>query len=713
MAQEWKPRGARRAAEDVPLSGRPTESARPRRLVTPDWDLDDVDDGSAARSGGYAQEAASRLSSLAYVRHSASPQYHSPDPTRPDPSRRFPARGLPPEPDPASRTTPPASWRPVTIDPVPGAARAVEPANMSEKRRREAPALPTTPAPAPEERRDALLAREQSRRQASPAPGTRATDDWQDAPLPAAAVPPPLTGQAPDPIEVTGGGIPQEHQAFVRPADDTETFSPDFAQAAASGLATAQPAPAGESLADRLRRERAAGVSPRLGPARRVHDDDAGPTWPSLNPGGGSSAPPAGSTKRRFPLRLALMALAVVVALGVGAVALVRVLGGTAGASPSSSLSSALLTEADLVTTADLEKVASGWSDPTTETTITTSTTLPLCVTTSTNQPIAQTAMQREVNAGTTVALHRAEGFGSDADATQVYSLRQNQMGQCSNVPVYLLHGARVNGLGDEAVAITAVLQDSNPIYHTVILARTGKVIDTYDIHQPTAPISYDQIAAAAQAALARQCPRSGGACPTTPSAEVGPPPSGGIAGWLTMADLPRITAGVGRWQANEPTANINIAGSGCENLKLADVAGPTSRKQRTYLMQEDPKAPQTFGVDEVTLEFPSAEAAQAFTTQVGQNINGCPNRPGSIAKLGDTGTIDATGAAGVKISGFWRTVRQDTSSTAFLLYRVGVLTVGTKVIYLYGTPSPTYDFSNEAWSQIAIRAGQRATQTG
>ncbi|MDO5285393.1 MAG: hypothetical protein Q4G45_01015 [Actinomycetia bacterium] len=706
MAQEWTPRGARRAADDAPLS-RPTGPARPRRLVTPDWDLDDgLDDEGLPGTTARAREAGSRLSSL-----SGAHQYSSPPVYRaPEPAPRRPARGLPPEPAPGRADTSEVDWRPVTIDPVPGAARAAEPATMAEKRRREAPALPTTPAPAPQERRSALLAQEQSQ-QTSVAPGTRPTDDWQDAPLPAAAVPPPLAGHAPDPIEVTSTDVvPQEHRAFTRPAEeDTASYSPDFARAADAGLATSvaphpSPEPT-ESLADRLRRERAAGVSSRLGPPRRGSDPASWEAGPA----------PSDKPRRRFPMRIVLVALVVVAALGVGAVILVRTLAATGsapGVSTAATSTGPMLSEADLATAADLSQTGPGTWQTTTETAVAASAPLPLCVTSSTNQPVAQTAMQRELTAGDAQAIHRVEGYVSPGDATQVYALRQTMMGRCSNIPVYLVDGAKVIGLGDEAVAISAVLQDTTPVYHTVLLVRTGRVVDMYDLKQPGTPITYDQVVAAAKETLTRQCPRSEGACPTTPSVELGLPPAGDVTGWLTVADLHRITPGVGRWQANDVTTKVDVAGSGCENLKLDAITGPTARKQRTYLLQEDAKAPQTFGIDEVLLEFPTPEMAQMLTTQVNQNITECPKRTGS-AQLGGTGPVEATGAGGEKITGFWRTVRQDTSATTFALYRVSVLSVGTKVVYVYGTPSATYDFSDEAWLQIAVRAGQRATQAG
>src|SRR5665647_1213951 len=153
----------------------------------------------------------------------------------------------PPRADPATPAAPTGAWRAIPVEPVPGASRAAQNPTLTEKRRREAPALPTTPPPkSPEERREALIARERATR--SVAPGSVPADDWTDAPLPASAVPPPAVGQAPTPIAVQEGDAPVAHRAYTRPDDedeDTVWLSRRPSSRAAEPAPEAEPAPAG------------------------------------------------------------------------------------------------------------------------------------------------------------------------------------------------------------------------------------------------------------------------------------------------------------------------------------------------------------------------------------------------------------------------------------------------------------------------------------
>src|SRR5664279_2482534 len=152
---------------------------------------------------------------------------------------------------PAAPAAPTGAWRAIPVEPVPGASRAAQTPTLAEKRRREAPALPTTPPPmSPAERREALIARERTTR--SVAPGSLPADDWTDAPLPASAVPPPAVGQAPTPIAVQEGDAPVAHRAYTRPDDerddedeDTVWLSRRPSSRAVEPAPEAEPAPAG------------------------------------------------------------------------------------------------------------------------------------------------------------------------------------------------------------------------------------------------------------------------------------------------------------------------------------------------------------------------------------------------------------------------------------------------------------------------------------
>lgn len=759
---------ARRAADvaaDAPTS-------RPKRFVTPDWDDWESDSGSSpdtatessetrAPGGRFASEESEPETSERPAwptpqppvaaegrpaRHAwsdgASPE--SADPTHEQPV--VPPTAQTPVVTPVSASGP-VDWRPIPVDPSTGAARAAQAPSLGEKRRREAPALPTTPPPpSPEERRDALIARELAGR--SVAPGTRPEDDWTGAPLPASAVPPPAIGQAPSAIVVQDGEAPVAHRAYSRPSGDAEdedtlwlTRRPTSRAAEAASIPTpvsvitAAPTVAPQPLASPP-------APVTLSPAQVAPLPEAtltatatpsyGPV-PTLLPNpqparerfaAGSAAAPADATPpvdppaperprvpfwKRPSVLIGAGAVILVIALVVGL--LVWMNRPKTPTATNSASTSALVDR--LVTAPELDALGLGqWAEQKTEPTVTQDSAAPLCFVAAPDLPTPQAQVQRKLAATGASALHRISQYASTADATQVYALRLTQLGACSNIPAYLVSGAKVTSLGDEAVGITAVIQDQTAQFHTVLLVRTGSTVITYDVAQAGALLPYEKVLPVAATTVTAVCSSSGGSCTASPAATAGVPPTTSVPGWLAVSDLPRVTVGMGRWNAPAPKTSVTSAGSACENVTFATVAGPNQRRQRTYLLTEDTKAPKNYGLDEVFLDFDTPEAATAFATSLKTAIDGCPSRT-PTAKLGTEGAVTAAGANGEPITGFWRSLSQSTNPTTTYNFRVGVAVVGTRVVYLLANPSATYDYADADWSAITARAGQRATQGG
>jgi hypothetical protein len=366
-----------------------------------------------------------------------------------------------------------------------------------------------------------------------------------------------------------------------------------------------------------------------------------------------------------------------------------------------------------LVTPTQLDALGMGqWAEQKTEPVVTQDSSAPLCFVAAPDLPTPQAQVQRKLAATGASVLHRISQYASAADATQVYALRLTQLGACSNIPAYLVSGAKVTSLGDDAVGITAVIQDQTAQFHTVVLVRTGSMILTYDVAQAGALVPYEKVLPVAATTVTAVCSSSGGSCTASPAATAGVPPTTSVPGWLAVSDLPRVTVGMGRWNAPAPKTTVTSAGSACENVTFATVAGPNQRRQRTYLLTEDTKAPKNFGLDEIILDFDTPDAATAFVATLKTAIDACPSRT-PTAKLGTEGPVTAAGSNGEAITGFWRALSQSTNPTTTYNFRLGVAVVGTRVVYLLANPSATYDYTDADWSAITARAGQRATQGG
>ncbi|MBI4899638.1 MAG: hypothetical protein HY829_04075 [Actinobacteria bacterium] len=747
---------AKRAAE----SGGDTPGGRPKRFVTPDWDDWDGASGPSpdnepteapsVRGGRFAatDDEQEEPSSQGRGRYSwadeASAAAEQPESVPPD---------QPDQPDADhAETEPPQqgtrAWRPIAVDPAPGASRAAQNAPLGEKRRREAPALPTNPQPtSPSERREALIARERAGRPV--APGSLPEDDWTDVPLPASAVPPPAPGHPPTPIAVQEGDAPVAHGSYTRPADEpdedtlwlrrrpssraaegstasertppsgpgsgSEPTSPTrdstaTEPTASQGPESATPPPAEEPGSEQSGAKPPAAAVPTAAVPTVAVPTVAVPTVEVTETG--VPGPRSGRTSRLLRNRglvLGVSALLVVVVIVVGYLVVANRVKPSAAAS---SQTTAALVER-LVTPGQLSGVgAGGWTEQKTESTLTQDSPSPLCYVTSPDMPTPGAQAQRKLTASSATVLHRIAGYASSAEAGQAYAQRLIQLGQCSNIPAYLMSGATVSWLGDAAAGVQAVVQDTTPQYHTLVVVRTGSAILSYDVAQSGSAVPYENVLAVAAQTVTSICSSVGGACSASPAPTPGVPPATAQPGWLAVSDLPRVTPGMGRWNATPPKSSVTSTGSACENLTLATAAGPTQRRQRTYLLTEDTKVPKDFGLDEVILDFDTPDAAAAFASQLKSSIADCPTRT-ATAKLGNTADITAKGATGQAVTGFWRTVTQSTSPTTSFIFRVGVGTAGTRVVYLLATPSTTFDFTDADWAAITVRAGQRATQGG
>lgn len=309
-----------------------------------------------------------------------------------------------------------------------------------------------------------------------------------------------------------------------------------------------------------------------------------------------------------------------------------------------------------------------------------------------------------------TAALHQADGYATADEAQQVFDDRLTQLGTCADSPVYLQSGIDVDGIGDQAGGVVAVLQGEVAEYHSVVLARTGKVINIIDVAQTGKPVSVTGLGRAVAAVVDDGCSVAVGLCSFTPKAQLGVPPLGGDQpGFLAGADLPRITKGTGDWSGTDPVTDITVVGSQCESIDFANVDGPTSRKARTYLLRNDDSAPTNFGIDEVRFTMSTPAEASDLVDKISGSVAKCPDRA-LTAKVKELPKIDGAGAGKSVVKGRSFLVTQKTQG-GDVLFRIAMISVGNKFAYLVLPTDSKFDFTNEQWTAVALRAGQRMSQ--
>lgn len=333
------------------------------------------------------------------------------------------------------------------------------------------------------------------------------------------------------------------------------------------------------------------------------------------------------------------------------------------------------------------------------------------------DQPIPEITQLRGVAASgddRTAALHRADAYATNEEAERVFDFRSAELGSCTDTPLYVEKGLTVTGVGDQALGVRLVLQDTKPEYHTVLLVRTGRVVNLLDVARTGDPADMEAQLTALGQSVNRQCGPAVGLCtaPTT-SIAIGVPPAGGEQpGFLTSGDIPRVTPGSGTWRGNPPGTQIDVQdGSSCEAVDLGSVGGSSiTRQQRTYLLRNDAAAPPQFGIDQVVLSMGSEEEARELVNRINTNMSSCRTRT-LTSQMTEEAPLSTPGQDGVEIRGHWYVVESKIDQAQSQKYRVGVFSAGDKFVYLRSNPTATFDFTDEAWIGVNLRAGERITQ--
>ena len=210
-------------------------------------------------------------------------------------------------------------------------------------------------------------------------------------------------------------------------------------------------------------------------------------------------------------------------------------------------------------------------------------------------QPIPSQSVLRVLNStgkNPPAVLQQADAYASPEEAAQAYAVAAKTLGGCTMAATYITSGAAVTGLGDQSLGLVLNVADGNTSeFRTVILTRTGRVLDIVDAAQPAEAVGVDKVALATADVVNTQCQAAAGRCASGVQTKAAPPPVGGDApGFLATADLPPVGRPPAGWVGNKPATPDSDAlkGSGCERVDWARQAA-TTRSWRTYLLRTAP----------------------------------------------------------------------------------------------------------------------------
>jgi hypothetical protein len=307
-------------------------------------------------------------------------------------------------------------------------------------------------------------------------------------------------------------------------------------------------------------------------------------------------------------------------------------------------------------------------------------------------------------------ALHAASAYNSSDEATLAYTIASKTLGGCAVAGYWIESGSLVRGIGDQAAGAVIMERTGKEDWraHSVVLNRSGRVMNVLDAAQPSKAIAMDAVVKALGQVNNVQCASAGGKCSEKLGAKTGPPPLGGDEpGFLAHGDLPPAGPKIYPWIATDVRLPPKeFKGTGCESVKWTTEPAK-SRSARSYLVQESGK--NFFGLDEIQLTTKDARAAGKLVAEIKSSLSKCKTSQ-LTAKVSKPTEVTSVGAEKVKVSG-WTAVVSQKSTQGTVRYRVGIVSAGPKVIYTFLNPRAEYDFTNHQWNIVAVRAGERTTQ--
>jgi hypothetical protein len=326
-------------------------------------------------------------------------------------------------------------------------------------------------------------------------------------------------------------------------------------------------------------------------------------------------------------------------------------------------------------------------------------------------QPVAQQEVLRlltESGRDAPSALHRAAAYSTPEEAAQAYTVAAMTLGGCASPGAHIVAGSIISGLGDQSTGLIASVVDGDQTQlHSIVLSRSGNVVNLVDAARAGRPLGVRDVAAALAAVTEVQCQAAGQPCAPDPVVKTGPPPLGGdVPGFLATGDLPPTGKAEDSWVATpaEPPSE-DFQGSQCETVTW-DRLGAETASSRVYLVPSSTK----FGLNDIVLTMKSDKAASDLVAKIKADLDSCEKRK-LTATVSDPKAVTGQGASAAPITGWTADVAQK-STQGTQAYRVGIVASGPKVAYTFLNPLPGgYEVTDAEWDVIAVRAGQRMTQ--
>lgn len=419
--------------------------------------------------------------------------------------------------------------------------------------------------------------------------------------------------------------------------------------------------------------------------------------------------PPSQQRPRRRGIGLWLGVSAGVIALGVVAAAVIFLRpnssagtypGGTR--TPSTTTSASPMTRVSLLTADDLVQGQGGtWVEATTRS-----------VTTCLPKPSGQSTSAQTINFTSSwqngTAFHQVELFPSQELAAEAFVSARASLGGCAVQDLtYLANGWEISNLGEQAVGDSYVLQSATPVHHTVLLIRSGRLLNVLDLGRDRTGVTGEQALKSAWALLNHQTRDAGAGKPpgTTPLIAISQPAAGPTPGELVPADFPQIPGAGGTW-SSYPNAKDEV---GAKTL-CDETAVSKTPNVKIRLNQGWQPPGEHIWLESFALDFPTNAAASNFYSTLRTNFAKCESRYNNVdvTALRQVSVPTVLGTA----TGGWIKIQFTDGNKGRAVQ--AVLLAGNRVTYVEGNVNKTGAWPSDAqldaiFTRIAKRAGEIA----
>jgi hypothetical protein len=298
-------------------------------------------------------------------------------------------------------------------------------------------------------------------------------------------------------------------------------------------------------------------------------------------------------------------------------------------------------------------------------------------------------------------AVQYVEVSNDATAAGRAYATIAGWLSECNSPQLRLVSSYQASGLGEKGiVAIFGQPMDGGQKrFRTLTVATSGPatMVLEHNTIGPNPPKAANMLAAATTS-MGRICAETKSSCGAKPELKSVLLSTDEPRGFMAPIDLPVLS------KIDKPWVSVKAAtrdGTGCEKIDLKKAKATKSRFQ-TYVVP-DANVPTEFGMDTMVAEFAGYPVAGQFVTDITKRVDNC-TKSFSTATVKRTLTIKDRGIVGQT----WR-ITYDAGSNGKLTYRVGIVRVSKRAAYVMFPVLKGLDITDEAFSDLLIRAGERS----